>query len=550
MADKINGKPIQDSDGDGLSDQEEKLLGTNPDDPDTDQDGISDSQEIKMGSNPREAGFLKDFFIPHAGNNYKPKVLEPRRLFFHALAAGLVKALLLAFLLSFPTQAWLTPDILVEQARRIVTLTNNIRAAVQVNLLAVSETLEQAALAKAQDMLVGQYFAHVSPSKKSLKSFLGLYKYNYKSAGENLALGFSSGEEVVEAWTQSPSHDANLVDPDFREIGVAVVSGPYQGYPTTLVAQFFGEPKISRSAGEEFATTTAILPAVKDLSIVAGQDIPNSEVLAVNIEGEKLAAPKLVSPQNKSVLAKNKIYFNIAAPGAEQIVVWDNSQILFSAAVANGLVTAEKELAAGDYQLVIEAKRGPEKSFSARYDLTIDQSGPVVEQERTFITASETVDKKNIILRVEAYLSADTKEAGVSLAGRTRQLYPDFGEENKWTGYLVIGADEKKDFFSPLVLATLSASDKIGNQSISDIDWKNIVVAKTSTLDQYTFLKQTQPQLIRPLFDISYAYYKGLLFLAIIASLLNVFIKIKIQHSSVVLSSLSFVLFIGLLVIL
>jgi len=58
----LNGKmvakiedPFHDSDGDGLSDQEEGLLGTNPDDPDSDDDGLSDGYEIAIGTYPLDS---------------------------------------------------------------------------------------------------------------------------------------------------------------------------------------------------------------------------------------------------------------------------------------------------------------------------------------------------------------------------------------------------------------------------------------------------------------------------------------------------------------
>ena len=46
-----------DSDGDGLSDVEERRLGTNPYNKDTDGDGIDDLMEIKQGSNPVMANY-------------------------------------------------------------------------------------------------------------------------------------------------------------------------------------------------------------------------------------------------------------------------------------------------------------------------------------------------------------------------------------------------------------------------------------------------------------------------------------------------------------
>lgn len=44
-----------DSDGDGLSDEEEKKLGTDPNNPDTDGDKLFDGQEITWGTDPKKA---------------------------------------------------------------------------------------------------------------------------------------------------------------------------------------------------------------------------------------------------------------------------------------------------------------------------------------------------------------------------------------------------------------------------------------------------------------------------------------------------------------
>lgn len=40
--------------------------------------------------------------------------------------------------------------------------------------------------------------------------------------GENFAFGFSSAERVVDAWMNSESHRANMLDEDFKTIGIAV----------------------------------------------------------------------------------------------------------------------------------------------------------------------------------------------------------------------------------------------------------------------------------------------------------------------------------------
>jgi hypothetical protein len=49
---------ILDSDSDGLDDEEEKIYGTDPKNPDTDGDGYQDGQEVKSGYNPLGPGKL------------------------------------------------------------------------------------------------------------------------------------------------------------------------------------------------------------------------------------------------------------------------------------------------------------------------------------------------------------------------------------------------------------------------------------------------------------------------------------------------------------
>jgi len=238
----------EDADQDGLTNLEELDWGTDPYNADTDGDGMNDAEEIKRGRNPVGQGsILKDLFIPHEGNNFQPHALRPKRLAFHAASAVAVKLVLIGFLAIMPVQAWLAPEIILEQSRKIISLTNDLRARAQLNLLAESQRLNQAALAKAEDMLLDQYFAHVNGSK-NLSYWLKQSKYDYTVAGENLAMGFSDADETLSAWQKSPTHLANLVDSDFREIGVAVTAGQYQNIETSFVAQMFGAPRVAKAA--------------------------------------------------------------------------------------------------------------------------------------------------------------------------------------------------------------------------------------------------------------------------------------------------------------
>jgi len=125
---------------------------------------------------------------------------------------------------------------------QIITLTNSKRAQNGLGLLAINSQLSQAALAKANDMYVADYWAHNSPSGKTPWSFISAAGYRYLYAGENLARDFSDASSVVEAWMASSSHRSNILDDNFKEIGVAVTSGDLEGREVVLVVQMFGTP--------------------------------------------------------------------------------------------------------------------------------------------------------------------------------------------------------------------------------------------------------------------------------------------------------------------
>src|SRR3989338_7226449 len=158
-----------DTDNDGLNDYEEvNVYGTDPLNPDTDKDGIKDGDEVKCGKNPKGEGRIKDLFIPNICNNFKPQALHPKRIIFYSLSAILFKAILVVTVMVLPIEAWLTPNILLDQSQKIISLTNTIRKNLNLALLTESPLLNQAAYSKAEDMLLNQYFAHTGPDNRSL----------------------------------------------------------------------------------------------------------------------------------------------------------------------------------------------------------------------------------------------------------------------------------------------------------------------------------------------------------------------------------------------
>ncbi|MDD5290699.1 MAG: CAP domain-containing protein [Patescibacteria group bacterium] len=546
----------KDSDNDGLADYEEvNVYGTDPNDPDTDKDGVSDGDEVKMGRNPRGRGKLKDLFIPYAGNDYKPQALHPQRIFFHALSAILVKVLVIAFVVIIPVGAWLTPDVLLEQAKKIIELTNKIRQSVGVQLLTENSSLTQAAYNKAEDMLLKQYFAHVGPDEKTVKNWLAGVNYKYAIAGENLAMGFSSAEEVVNGWVKSQTHYANLIDPDFSEIGVGMASGLYNNYDTTLVAQFFGAqnqptagPEIQKPDASEAVKNTeirveapAILGSANETAVMGEKE----EIIPLPLE-----APIFISPA-KGLLDGGSVKIKVFSPGAEKVAVYiDGEEIGGAVALAGGYADLAANLAEGPHSLKAVASRGEENKESEILSLMVDTIPPEIDQARTKLTVVEAAGQKDKVVQATAYLSSDTVLAEVVFSNYHMALSRDESEDNKWVGQTIIFNQDQDQVFNPVVLPSLSATDWAGNKTLSDISWENITPVKPSLLSQYFFLKKEQPKFVKALFDVSSIYYKIILGIVIIALLLNIFIEIKKQHPKIIASALGLIFLLVILIVL
>ncbi|MFJ8258140.1 CAP domain-containing protein [Peribacillus asahii] len=112
--------------------------------------------------------------------------------------------------------------------KKVVELTNAERAKQGLAPLTLDTELSKVARAKSQDMKDKNYFDHNSPTYGSPFDMMKSFGISYKSAGENIAQGQTTPEQVVQAWMNSQGHRENIMNSSFTHIGVGyVASGNY-----------------------------------------------------------------------------------------------------------------------------------------------------------------------------------------------------------------------------------------------------------------------------------------------------------------------------------
>jgi len=128
-------------------------------------------------------------------------------------------------------------------ANAIVQLTNKARQEYKLNPLCMNSALNEAALARAQDMEQNNYFGHTSPDGTTPWHYIRETGYYYTIAGENLASMFdASPHDVVGAWLESDTHRDNIFNKNFTQVGVAIIETKKEEQTHYLIVQIFGNP--------------------------------------------------------------------------------------------------------------------------------------------------------------------------------------------------------------------------------------------------------------------------------------------------------------------
>lgn len=173
-------------------------------------------------------------------------------------------------------------------SNQLLTLTNQDRANNHLSGLSLNPKLEQAAQAKANDMVTNNYWSHISPSGKTPWTFIISSGYQFSSAGENLAYGFNTDNQINAAWMSSTEHRDNILSPTYKDVGFGIAeSSNYIGQgPQVIVVAEYAAPLIL--GGTNTITTTNLASQSKPVSrfqLLTGVNAVLSEIIIAFIIG-------------------------------------------------------------------------------------------------------------------------------------------------------------------------------------------------------------------------------------------------------------------------
>lgn len=185
---------------------------------------------------------FKDPYTVKRRKTFKEHSKKYKKVYYPYLPAILIFILSLAII---TTTSRSTEQVLSDatdiSGSSLLKETNEVRSENGISELEYNDLLGEAAQHKADDMVKRDYWSHDTPDGKQPWQFINEEGYKYSVASENLAFGFNSGGEAIEAWMKSDSHRKAMLDVGVDEVGFGVSTGlNYQdkGAQTVIVAMY------------------------------------------------------------------------------------------------------------------------------------------------------------------------------------------------------------------------------------------------------------------------------------------------------------------------
>jgi uncharacterized protein YkwD len=127
----------------------------------------------------------------------------------------------------------------------------------------VEARLMNIAAVHAQRMAAADNLEHVLPGEVSFPTRLNTGGYNAAVAAEDIGAGYRTLADVIAAWEKSPAHNANLLQPNVTDIGIALYTTPagiYNEYWSLVLARPASAPEEGSVTGGPFGGGLVIGP--------------------------------------------------------------------------------------------------------------------------------------------------------------------------------------------------------------------------------------------------------------------------------------------------
>lgn len=366
-------------------------------------------------------------------------------LHFHKLNAVTLLLIFLNILTLFPLFGFLQEVHATSiDLSELVALTNESRIKEELTPLIVDPRLEAAAKAKAQDMLLKDYWNHYGPDGETPWQFILASGYEYLYAGENLAKNFTTAGPIHEAWLESKTHRENILGTHYTNIGVAAISGTLNGESTILVVQMFGRELELPNNQEQYNNSESLLKPVEDFGDVS------------------IPVPFILQPSDGEITDDAAFTIRGEAHEADKVEVFLNQDSYAMTDIQNNIFTytLSEKIADGVYSLWAKSLKGQDESFASEpIGITVDTVPPQVDTDSLTIYFTESQTQHNGVY----HITLDVFYEPVSVILHTsRGEYTLSSEDKKvWSGRVEASRDNSR--------ITVQAVDSVGNESNTEI---------------------------------------------------------------------------------
>lgn len=149
------------------------------------------------------------------------------------------------------SETFITITQVEDQKKEIIELVNLERTKNNLQPLSTKSEINQIAEQRAEELAELFSDEHTRPDGRGYDTIITDYGLEYSYVGENIAEGNVSVDEIMNEWLNSPAHRANILSPNYENMGVGIYEKGDEKY---WVQFFYSSEKINETT--EFIETT------------------------------------------------------------------------------------------------------------------------------------------------------------------------------------------------------------------------------------------------------------------------------------------------------